>query len=85
MDCQSGAAFAVDEAAVHLQVGEGGEVVRGLGVDEAGFELFNGWMATRHGGNDLGEGIGDSRVAVDLRPRGRLSRLRARDSGTAGR
>ena len=49
---------AVDEAAVHLQVGQHGEVVGGLGVDEAGLQLLDDGMATGNGRDHLCARVG---------------------------
>ncbi len=58
MDCQFGDGGAVDEAAVHLEVGERGEAVGGGGVDEGGLELFEDGVAGGYGGEDFGAGVG---------------------------
>ena len=48
----------MDEAAVHLQVGEHGEVGCGLGVGQAGLQLLDDGMATGDGCDHLVERVG---------------------------
>ena len=49
---------AVDEAAVHLEVGEDGEFGGQRGVDEGGLEDFDGGVAGGHGGESFFAGVG---------------------------